>query len=129
MSSSPFPNLSRRERQIMDAVYTLGEASAAEIHAQISQPITDASVRRLLRILETKGHLTHSKRGREYLYRPVAAREEVRRAAVRHMVTTLFRGSVSDAVSALLNASQGELTEEEAAELRRLIDQAEAEGR
>jgi len=129
MSPSAFLNLTRRERQIMDVVYSLGRATAADIHAHMPDAISAASLRRLVRILETKGYLDHGRSGREHVYRPVIAPAKARRQAARHMLATLFRGSLPAAVSALLDASQGQLSPEQIAELRRLIDQAESEGR
>ena len=67
---SAHPHLSRRERQIMDAVYGKSEATATEVLAAISEPPTRTAVRTLLRILEGKGHLKHFKRGREFVYQP-----------------------------------------------------------
>jgi predicted transcriptional regulator len=113
----------------MDVVYMLGKATAAEIHANMPDPVSDASLRKLVRILEAKGYLTHKRQGRQYLYRPTVPREKVREKAVQHLLQTLFGGSVSDAVSALLGSSPGQLSDADAAEIRRLIDEAEGEGR
>src|SRR5215475_3908115 len=66
---------SRRERQIMDALYALERASAAQIHEAMAEPPSYTAVRTLLTILEKKGHVTHESDGVRYVYRPVAARE------------------------------------------------------
>lgn len=129
MNNNIILNLSRRERQIMDVVYMLEKATAGQIHAQMPDPVSDASLRKLVRVLEAKGFLSHEKMGREYLYRPTVPREKVRTEAAQHLLKTLFRGSVSAAVSALLNASEEPLSDEDTAALRSLIDQAEDEGR
>ena len=92
MSDNIILNLSRRERQIMDVVYMLGEATASQIHAQMPGPVSDASLRKLVRVLEAKGFLSHAKQGREYLYRPTVPREKVRTEAAQHLLKTLFRG-------------------------------------
>jgi BlaI family penicillinase repressor len=122
-------HLTRRERQIMDVIYMLGRATAAEIHARMPDHISDASLRKLVRILEGKGFLTHEREGREHVYRPTVPREKIRTEAAQHLLQTMFQGSVSAAVSALIDASDAPLSDEDAAELRRLIDEAEMEGR
>ncbi len=121
--------LSRRERQIMDVVYMLGETTAAGIHAEMQDEISDASLRKLVRILEQKGHLNPRKQGREHIYFPTVSEGKARLNATRHLLKTMFQGSVSAAVSALLDASEPGLDEDEAQRIRGLINQAEKEGR
>ncbi len=129
MSDDILPGLSRRERQIMEIVFMLGKATAAEILAHMPDDVSDGSLRKLVRVLESKGHLNHERRGREHVYLPTVRREQVQRQAARNLVRTFFQGSVGDAVSALLDANQGRLDDEQAAEIRRLIDETEKEGR
>ncbi|HEV3120236.1 MAG TPA: BlaI/MecI/CopY family transcriptional regulator [Gemmataceae bacterium] len=47
--------LSRRERQIMDAVFALGEATVNNVVETIPSPPTAMAVRRMMHILEEKG--------------------------------------------------------------------------
>ncbi|MCP4571383.1 MAG: BlaI/MecI/CopY family transcriptional regulator [bacterium] len=129
MTDKMLSQLSRRERQIMEVVYMLGRASAADILTHMPEDVSDASLRKLVRVLETKGHLEHVRRGREHIYLPTIPRRRIQRQAADDLLRTLFQGSLSAAVSALLDAKAGELDDEEAARLRRLIDEAEAEGR
>ena len=62
--------LSRRERQIMDAVFALGEATVNQVVEAIPSPPTAMAVRRMMHILEEKGHLRRRERGREVIYVP-----------------------------------------------------------
>lgn len=117
--------LSRRERQILDVIYQLGAATAAQVYAQLSDPPSDATVRKLIRILEEKGHVTHRRSGREYVYRPRVSRSRASREALRHLVETFFDGSASRAVAALLNASRDKLSQEDVDRLTALIEEAE----
>ena len=121
--------LSKRERQILDVVYRLGEASASEVVASFPDDAGDASIRKLMRVLEEKGYLAHERRGHEFVYRPTVAHKDASRSALRHVVETFFGGSAHKAVSALIDPSQRRLTEEERAQLERLIDKAAGEGR
>ena len=89
------PPLSRRERQIMDALYQAGQATAAEIRAAIPEPPSYSAVRTMLRILEEKGHVRHSLDGTRYVYIPTVTRDKAKRSALRHVVNTFFDGSAT----------------------------------
>ena len=123
------PQLSRRERQIMDVVYRRGRATAAEILAGIPDPPSYSAVRAMLRVLEDKGHLRHEQDGPRYVYLPTLGRERARRSALQHLVRTFFDGSATQAVAALLDMSDGRLADEEIDRLSRLVDKAKEEGR
>jgi len=56
-------NLSRRERQIMDIVYSLHRASAGDVHERLPDPPSYSAVRATLRVLEEKGHVRHERAG------------------------------------------------------------------
>ena len=73
--------LSRRERQIMDAVYALGEATVNQVVETISSPPTAMAVRRMMHILEEKGHLRRRENGREMVYAPRQAKQKAGRRA------------------------------------------------
>jgi predicted transcriptional regulator len=122
-------NLSRRERQIMDAVYRLGHATATDVLAQIPDPPSYSAVRAMLRILENKGHVRHVLEGKSYVYSPTLPRTRASRSALQNMLKTFFDGSTEKAVAALIDISRSELTDDELERLSRLIDQARQEGR
>ena len=119
--------LSRRERQIMDTLFRLGSATAAEIHRSIPNPPTLDTIRKLIRILEGKGHLSHEKDGKQHVYRPAVEAPEARRGALSHVVETFFSGSFSSAFSTLFDISKDRLSAAEAEELARLIERTEEE--
>src|SRR4028118_2233842 len=73
-------HLSRRERQIMDAIYTLGQASAAQVREALPEPPSYSSVRKLLQILEDKGHLSHNQEGPHHGYPTTPPRRAAPRA-------------------------------------------------
>lgn len=123
------PPLSRRERQIMDAIYAHGEASATQVLAGIADPPSRAAVRTLLRILERKGHIRHFKRGREFVYVPVRPRDEAARSALQRVLGTFFGGSIEQAVAAHLAQRGDELNDDELARLAAMIRQARERGR
>jgi len=115
----PPPQLSRRERQIMDVVYRLGTAAAADIHAALPDPPTYTAVRGLLRVLVEKGHLRHQQDGKRYVYLPSTPRPAAGASSIAHVVKTFFAGSPADVMAALLGSEKGRISE---AELGRLAD-------
>lgn len=121
--------LSRREREIMDIVYRAGSATAAEIHAQLTDAPVQAAVRTLLRILEEKGQLRHEKDRQRHIYFPVTPRRVAQRSAIRHLIGTFFDGSRSAAVAALLDESDRPLSPVEREELAATIRRLRASGR
>ena len=121
--------LSRRERQIMDALYRLGRATAAEILENIPDPPGYSAVRAMLRVLEEKKHIRHEEKDLRYVFMPVVPREKARRSAVRHMLDTFFEGSPEQAVATLLDISGRNLSDDDYDRLSALIEKARKEGR
>ncbi|MBA3442560.1 MAG: BlaI/MecI/CopY family transcriptional regulator [Pyrinomonadaceae bacterium] len=122
-------NLSRRERQIMDIVYKLGQATSADVQASLPDPPSYSAVRALLRILEEKGHLKHQQDGLRYVFMPTVARDRAKRSALKGVLQTFFDNSTEEAVAALLDISQAQLSTAELDRLSELIEQAKKEGR
>src|SRR5688500_12062634 len=120
--------LSRRERQIMDVLYQLGEATAADVQERMPEAPSYSAVRAQLRILEEKGHVTHTEDGPRYVYRPVVARDTAQKSAVSHLLRTFFGGSVEAAMAALLDANDRKLSGAEVERLAALIEQRKREG-
>ena len=116
--------LSRRERQIVDVVYRLGRATAAEITANLPDPPTSTAVRTMLRILEDKGYLRHEQEGVRYVYLPKLPREQARKSVLSHVVHTFFNGSPEQAMATLLDMAPSSLSDEELDRLARLIERA-----
>jgi predicted transcriptional regulator len=122
-------HLSRRERQIMDVLHARGQATAAEVLVDLPNPPGYSAVRALLRILEDKGHVKHHRDGARYVYLARVSREAASKSALRRVVSTFFQGSVSDAMAALLENSDTEISDAELNKLQQIIKQAKKEGR
>lgn len=114
--------LSRRERQIMDVLYRLGDAPAAVIHEQIPDPPSYSAIRAKLAILEKKGYVAHHSDGPRYVYRAIVDRSTAENTALKHMLATFFGGSVEKAVTALVQLDDHELSEADLERLTRLIE-------
>lgn len=121
---SPF---SRRERQVMETLYRLGEAAVADVvDAMVDAPSYDA-VRLTLGALEEKGYVRHRRDGRRYIYRPTVPASTASRSALQRLMRTYFRGSPRAAVIAMLDASAERISEEELEEIEAWIRQARQE--
>jgi BlaI family penicillinase repressor len=109
----PTEKLSRREREIMDVLYALGDSAAAEeIRERLTEPPSYSAVRAMLAKLEAKGVIRHRAEGLRYVYSPVTSRTTAQKKAVSQLMRVFFDGSASQAVTALLKQeswSDGEL--------------------
>lgn len=122
-------DLGRRERQIMDVIHRLGEASVGDVLEQLADPPSYSSVRTMIRLLEGKGFLKHRQEGTKYIYRSKESRESARRSALRHLMKTFFSGSATDAMAAILDESSDKLTDADLERLENLIDKTRREDR
>lgn len=120
---------SRRERQIMDAVFALGEATVNQVVEAIPSPPTAMAVRRMMHILEEKGHLRRRESGKEVIYAPRQTKQKAGRHALEQVLETFFGGSLEEALAAHLHSRKDQVTAEERQRLIALIEQAEQEGR
>ncbi|MGN6134547.1 MAG: BlaI/MecI/CopY family transcriptional regulator [Aureliella sp.] len=121
-------DLTRRERQILDVIYRLGEASASDIVEALPDQPANATVRTLLRILEGKGVVTHRRDGKRFVYRSAKSRESAAKSAFKHVIDVFFGGSVGDALATHLADPKAKLDPQQIQRLRDLIDQHESKG-
>jgi predicted transcriptional regulator len=119
--------LTRREREIMDVLFRLGQASGEEIREQLIDPPSYSAVRTMLARLETKGHIRHREQGLRYVFTPTTSPAAARRSALHQLVRVFFGGSATQAVTALLK--QQDWTEDELAAIRSEIDQVRQQRR
>ena len=118
--------LSRREREIMDALYALGEGGVGQVRDRLEDPPGYDSVRTFLRILEAKGHVRHELVGKRHVYRPVRDRAAALKDAWRNLVQTFFQGSHERAAATLLRATDPDLNEQKLAELLEELERAKS---
>ena len=122
-----FSDLGRRERQIMDAIHQLGEASVSDVRSEIPDPPSYSSVRTMVRLLESKGLLKHRQSGKRYLYRATQSRDQASKSALRHLLKTFFSGSATDAVATILDVES--VSEDELRRIESMVRQARKEGK
>jgi len=121
------PILSRRQREIMDVIYRLNEASVADILENLHDPPTDGALRRMLNILTERRLVEARYDGPRKVYRPVQNKEEARKRALRRVAETFFGGSQAHLMASLFEESALRLTDAERKTLRRLIEKAKVE--
>jgi predicted transcriptional regulator len=121
--------LTKRERQIMDVLYKLGRATAAEIMERVVGAPGYSTVRTQLRVLESKGHVRHEEQGLRYIYVPTVPRHSARRSALKHLVDTFFDGSSAKAVAALLGGEAARVSDEELDRIAKLVKDARSDAR
>jgi BlaI family transcriptional regulator, penicillinase repressor len=117
--------LTRREREIMDILFGLGQAAAEEIRERLTDPPSYSAVRTMLTRLEAKGIIRHHEEGLRYVYTPTTSPATARRTALKQYVRTFFGGSVGDLMTSLLR--QETWTDEELNALRAEIERARDE--
>ena len=128
MPSPPTEKLTRREREIMDAIFALGDrASAEEIRGRLTDPPSYSAVRAMLVKLEAKGFVRHREEGLKYVYTPTVSRASAQRSALRNLVRIFFGGSPGQTVTALLK--QETWTDDELDALGAEIERARKERR
>ena len=121
------PKLSRRQSEIMDAVYRMEEASVQEIVQALHDPPTGGAVRRMLNILGQKGLVVSRHDGPRKVYRAAQEKKEARKRALDRLTETFFGGSRAGVMATLLEESALELSRGERETLSRLIQKAREE--
>ncbi len=128
MSKSATERLTRREREIMNAIFALdNRASAEEIRARLSSPPGDSAVRVMLTRLEKKGLLKHEQEGLRYMYSATISAAAAKRSALKQYIQTFFGGSLRKMMTALV--AEERWTDEELDALKAEIDRVRGESK
>lgn len=114
--------LSKRERQMVEAIYARKKASAAEVMQAIPNPPSYSAVRATLQVLVRKGLLSYRREGRRYIYAPLIPHQKARESALRQLLETYFDGSAVAAMAALVRVGRRGLEEDDYRKLHALID-------
>ena len=124
MARKPSAALTDAETEVMAVLWRIHPASVSDIVMALNErrAVTYSTVQTVLRILETKGYVTHDKVARAFIYKPVVDERQARLRALRHLVRRLFDGSPSLLVLNVLEDE--ELDDAERAQLRKLIERA-----
>lgn len=118
-------SLSKRERQIMNIVFRLGEANAQQVTNELPEGTSQDSIRKLMKMLADKGMLTYERQGHSYCYSPAIGLEEAQKATMRGVVRDYFQNSAAQAVAAIINLREEGIDQDELSEIQRMIEKAE----
>lgn len=121
--------LGARERQILEIVYRLGEASVKQVQEELPDRLNYSSVRTMLRLLAQKNILTFRQEGKRYLYKATDPKEKAQRSTLKNVLVNFFAGNVPDTMAALLDVAGDNLCEEDFVRMQSLIHQARKENR
>lgn len=124
LAGEPPLQLGKRERQIVETLYRLGEASVAHVRSALSDPPSYSAVRGMLNLLVEKKLVVFRQDGKRYLYRPAAPKERVGKSALKSLVRNFFGGEPVDAVAALLDGSAGKLSADDIERIQKMIREA-----
>ncbi len=122
-------SLAPRERQIVETVYRLDEASVGEVLDALPDPLSYSAVRAMLNTLVQKGFLEYRREKTRYLYRPVVAKNAAQRSVLRNLLETFFAGQAAEAVAALLDVAAPDLSDEDYREMEQMIRNAQQAGK
>jgi predicted transcriptional regulator len=129
MSKKKPPKLTRREEQIMDVIFRLGEASVNDIMEHLTESPTSGAVRRMMNLLFAKGVVEYRHDGPKKIYRSTTKRNIAGEKALKHVTDTFFAGSAVQTMASLFDSSSLKLSEEEKEMLNSLIEKAKEQGR
>lgn len=126
MPPSELSKLSRRERQIVDILYELNQASAQDVLDRLPEPPSYSAVRAMLARMVDKELVQFHNEGGKYIYSPLGKEEDAQLSALQRLIKTFFRGSRVKAVNALLETDAEKLSPREIEELERTIARIKA---
>ena len=122
----PHTRLSRREREIVNAVFALeNRASAEAIRGRLPDPPSYSAVRAMLVRLEAKGVLRHEMDGARYIYSATTSPAVAKRTALQQYLQTFFGGSVKQMMTTLV--AEASWSDEDLEALRAEIDRVRQE--
>lgn len=124
MPRKPSQTFNDKELEVMRVIWTRGAATVKDVQQALPGNHHYNSVLSVVRVLESKGHLTHTGEGRAYLYRATVSPEKARKKVLSHLVKHLFGGSAASLVANLVET--GDLTKEELDEIRRQFSEHKA---
>jgi len=113
------PELSRFELECLRRLWTRGEASVREIHADLPDAPSYSTVRKIVERLENKGAVERVRRdGTAWVYRSKVAAPAMIRKEVGRLLDLLFDGAGEPLVSHLVDMDALSLEELKAVEDR-----------
>jgi BlaI family transcriptional regulator, penicillinase repressor len=116
--------LGELERQVLEFLWEHGPSTGEAVREAIGRdrPLTDSTIRTVLRRLEAKQYVRHEMDGRQFLYSSVREPRKVAAEAVRSVLRNFCRGSLEELLTGLVDHRVVD-----SAELRRLAERIEVQ--
>ena len=116
------------ELEILDVLWQKGNATVRDVHDEINarRPTVYTTVLKLMQIMLEKGLVRRDSQGKAHIYRPTQSRQPTQKRLVSELLDKAFRGSALKLVQHVLETKPA--SPEELAEIRRMINEAEAKG-
>jgi predicted transcriptional regulator len=123
MARKKSPHFTDAELRLMEVLWKKGSATVSDVleGLKTKPPLAYSTVITTLRILETKGYVSHKKEGRAFTYQPLIGRDEARQSAITHLLQRLFEGSPELLVTSLFEDRK--ISTAEMKRLRALIEE------
>ena len=115
--------LTPRERELMEVVYKLGEATAVDVMEHLPGSPNNATVRSMLKVLVEKGSLQFANVKGVYLYRPTVPLDQVRKSALDYVMSAFFEGAEASAVLSILKRKDSQLSDEDRKRIMAMIEE------
>ncbi len=117
-------SLGELEQQVMEFLWEHGPSTGEAVRAAIGKdrPLTDSTIRTVLRRLEAKQYVRHEMDGRQFLYSSAREPRKVAAEAVRNVLKNFCRGSLEELLTGLVDHRVVD-----SAELRRLAERIEVQ--
>ena len=128
MPNQRITELARREREILEIVYKLGEATAVDVMNNLPGEPVNATVRSMLNILESKGFLRHECFKGRYVYYPTIHMDTARKSMLEHVMETFFEGAEGQAIISILRKPDARLSREDCRRIIDMIEEAQSSG-
>jgi BlaI family transcriptional regulator, penicillinase repressor len=119
-------SLGSLEQQVLEFLWQHGPSKGESVRSALAKerPISDSTIRTVLRRLEVKQYVSHRVEGRHFFYYSVRQPRKVAADAVRDILRRFCRGSLEELLAGMVDQRIVE-----ASELRRLTEKIEAQER
>jgi BlaI family transcriptional regulator, penicillinase repressor len=113
--------LTERELTVLEILWDIKHGFVNDVLARFPDPKPPyTTVSSIIRILESKGYVSHKAYGKTYEYSPTISRVNYKKNLLKNVVSQFFEGSLDKVVSFM--ASENELSKKEVDEIAELIE-------
>lgn len=128
MSKKPSPRPTNGELEILSVLWSRGPSTVRQVHQTLAghKDTSYNTTLKLMQIMTEKGVVTRDESQRPQVYRPTLPERQMQKRLLVDFLDRVFAGSARKLVAAL---TAGDISEEELAEIRQLLEEVEGEAR